>query len=241
LTVQWNEDEELTLFDRANSYISNWFNGIWDPGTPGPASGSDPYTKTRSGILDLGVFGVGSAGALPVTLLTFNTIAQKNNQLIYWTYESAERFDYFELEHSRDAINFSALGRITAAELTTKSGEAKYLHLNPGAGIHYYRLKMADLDGSYKHSHVIQGKIEGNGAVRPLSTFIGTEGLDVNIETSLSSLELRLVDHLGRTIYHSAQAAEAGILNIPVSNLSSGLYFLQVNADGVIETHKLIR
>ncbi|MBK7428574.1 MAG: T9SS type A sorting domain-containing protein, partial [Saprospiraceae bacterium] len=57
----------------------------------------------------------------------------------------------------------------------------------------------------------------------------------------VSSLELRLVDQLGRTIYHSTQAAEAGIINIPVSNLGSGVYFLQVNADGVMETHKLVR
>ncbi|MBK7428575.1 MAG: T9SS type A sorting domain-containing protein [Saprospiraceae bacterium] len=241
ITVQWNEDEELTLFDRANSYISNWFNGIWDPGTPGPASGTDPYTKTRSGILDLGVFGVGSAGALPVTLLTLNTIREKNNQLIYWTFEAAERFDYFEVEHSKDAINFNALGRVTKADLSTKSGEAKYLHLNPGTGIHYYRLKMVDLDGSYKHSHVVQGRIDGKGSVRPLSTFISAEGLNVNVETSVNSLELRLFDQLGRSIYHSTQAAEAGVINIPVSNLSSGLYYLQVNADGVKETHKLVR
>lgn len=241
LTVQWNEDEELVNFNRMNSYISHFINGLWDPADPSAASGSDPYTHTRSGITELSPFGVGSDGALPVNLLTFNTTAQKNNQLLSWTYESAERFDYFEVEHSREGKNFLAVGRVGDSELTTKSGQAKFLHLNPGAGIHYYRLKMVDLDGTFEHSHVIQGRIEGKGSIRPLSTFISSEGLNVNVEAGVSSLELRLVDHLGRTIYRSTQTAEPGIIHIPLSNLSAGHYFLQINADGERETYKLLR
>jgi hypothetical protein len=178
---------------------------------------------------------------LPVTLLTFSTKADKYNQNLSWTYESPERFDYFELEHSRDGQKFNALDRISEGAISSRAYKANYTHVRPGAGIHYYRLKMVDLDGSFVYSQVIQGKIEGSGSVRPLSTFISSEGLNVSVETSVSSLELRLVDQLGRSIYHATQAAEAGIINIPVSNLGAGVYFLQVNADGVIETYKLVR
>lgn len=241
LTVQWNEDEELVNFDRMNSYISHFINGLWDPASPSEASGDDPYTHTRSGITALSPFGVGSGGALPVNLLTFQVAAVKNNQLLSWTYETPERFGYFEVEHSRNGRNFNALGRVAEGELSSRSFKANYTHLRPGAGIHYYRLKMVDLDGSFKHSHVIQGRMDGNGTVRPLSTFISSEGFNVNVETTVNVLELRLADQLGRTIYQSLQAAESGVINIPLSNLSAGIYFLQVNADGNMETHKLLR
>ncbi len=178
---------------------------------------------------------------LPVTLLTFNTKTDKNNQILSWTYESPERFDYFQIEHSRDGKSFNSLDRVAEGEIASRAYKANYTHVRPGAGIHYYRLKMVDLDGSFAYSQVVQGRIDGNGSVRPLSTFISAEGLNVSVETSVSSLELRLVDQLGRTMYHSTQAAEAGIINIPVSNLTAGLYFLQVHADGVMETHKLVR
>jgi hypothetical protein len=178
---------------------------------------------------------------LPINLITFSTKADKNNQNLSWTYESPERFDYFEVEHSRDGQKFNVLDRISEGAFSSRAYKADYTHVRPGAGIHYYRLKMVDLDGSFIYSQVIQGKIEGSGSVRPLSTFISSEGLNVSIETSVSSLELRLVDQLGRSIYHSTQSAEAGIINIPVSNLGAGVYFLQVNADGVIETYKLVR
>src|SRR5690606_37272583 len=122
--------------------ISHFVNGLWDPADPSAASGSGPYTMTRSGFTELSPFGVGSAGALPVNLVSFNTITKKTNQLIFWTFEAAERFDYFELEHSRNGKAFSALARFPLESLTTKSREAQYLHINPGAGIHNYRLKM---------------------------------------------------------------------------------------------------
>lgn len=241
LTVQWNENDELINFDRDNSYISHFKNGLWDPADPSAASGSDPYTHTRSGITELSAFGVGSAGALPVHLLTFQVANVQANQVLNWTYESPVRFGYFEVEHSKDGRNFSALGRVAEGEFSTRAFKANYTHLRPGAGVHYYRLKMVDLDGSFTHSHIIQGRIGGTGTVRPLSTFINSGGLDVQVEASFSSLELRLVDQPGRTIYHSVGAAESGIIHIPLNNLSPGVYFLQSNADGVMETFKVVR
>lgn len=240
LSVQWNGSEELGTFDRGNSYISH-YTSSWQGTDPSAAIGGDPYIQTRSGIESLSPFAVASSGALPVTLLTFNTKTDKQNQILSWTYESPERFDYFEIEHSRDGKSFNALDRVSEGAIASRSYKADYTHIRPGTGIHYYRLKMVDLDGSFAYSQVVQGRIDGSGSVRPLSTFISSEGLNVSVDASVSSLELRLVDQLGRTIFHSTQSAEAGIIQIPLNNLSAGLYFLQVNADGMMETHKLLR
>lgn len=179
--------------------------------------------------------------ALPVTLLSFSTIADKQNQHLSWTYESPERFDYFEVEHSRDGKHFNALSRVLETAIASRAYKANYTHMNPGAGIHYYRLKMVDLDGSFSYSQVIQGRIEGSGVVRPLSTFISSDGFNVSVDAHIHSLELRLADQLGRTVFRSVQTVEAGVINIPAVNLGVGLYFLQVNVDGVMETFKLVR
>lgn len=179
--------------------------------------------------------------ALPVTLLSFTNSLNKENHELSWTYESPENFDFFNIEHSRDAKNFTSIGKIRDGENLSGKFAAHFTHIKPESGLHYYRLKMVDMDGSFQYSNVIQGRIEAIQSVRPLSTFISSEGFVISVEKSLRSLELRLVDQLGRTIFQSVQSAEAGIFNISVSNLVSGLYFLQVNADGVMETYKLIK
>ncbi len=190
---------------------------------------------------DLIINGSVVSAPLPVTLLSFSNSIKSEDQILTWTYESPENFDYFDIEHSRDARSFTSIGKVREGENVSGKYSADFTHHRPAAGIHYYRLKMVDLDGSYEYSNVIQGRIEAIQSVRLLSTFISSDGFDISVEKSLRSLELRLVDQLGRTVYQSVQSAEAGIFNISVSNLTSGIYFLQVNADGVMETYKLVK
>jgi hypothetical protein len=63
LTVQWNGSEELSSFDRTQSYIGHYTGGNWDMSTETPANGDDPYTQTRSGIVSLSPFAVFGANA----------------------------------------------------------------------------------------------------------------------------------------------------------------------------------
>jgi len=78
VTVQWNVDEEETGFTRSTAYLSYWEGGVsslWDVGASLSASGSGPYTLTRTVNFTTNpfYFGVGSAGsALPVELTYFN-------------------------------------------------------------------------------------------------------------------------------------------------------------------------
>lgn len=50
LTLQWNASDELNIFDRNAAYISNFDNNAYDVVPTQAASGSDPYTLTRSNI-----------------------------------------------------------------------------------------------------------------------------------------------------------------------------------------------
>ena len=71
-TFQWNGSDELTDFDRTQSFVSNYDNSMWNNGTVSAASGSNPYTLTESGIFTFSPFIVASdAAALPVELLYF--------------------------------------------------------------------------------------------------------------------------------------------------------------------------
>ncbi|MGB0431170.1 MAG: LamG-like jellyroll fold domain-containing protein, partial [Bacteroidia bacterium] len=78
VTLQWDASEEETGFNRSSSFLSHWENGVssnWDVGTSMSASGSGPYSLTRTVNFstNLFYFGVGSAGsALPVEFTYFD-------------------------------------------------------------------------------------------------------------------------------------------------------------------------
>ncbi len=58
-TCQWNASNEGSLFERTQSGIGFNSTGTWNPQGTAPASGSGPYTRTRSGITSTGALAVG--------------------------------------------------------------------------------------------------------------------------------------------------------------------------------------
>ncbi len=69
LTARWNESLEGVNFNRNHCGIGHYTAGSWQPQTETAASGSDPYSVSRSGITELSAFAVGdTASPMSVTL-----------------------------------------------------------------------------------------------------------------------------------------------------------------------------
>lgn len=87
ITTQWNSAEELTSFDRTLSTIGittdNGTNLDW--GSTSAATGSDPFTQTRSGVSNLGTLMVGDYyyGGISINLQAFLAAAYnaENNNM----------------------------------------------------------------------------------------------------------------------------------------------------------------
>ena len=83
LTTTWNTTDELAGFDRTRGGISNYItspinNVGWDllNTQTAAASGSNPYTYTRSGVSTLGVFAVGTRPVLSPLLVSLKVFLQ---------------------------------------------------------------------------------------------------------------------------------------------------------------------
>lgn len=61
LDLTWNGGDELTNFNRSQCFVSQFYNGNWDIQTLSAATGIDPYTATRLGLVTAGTLGVFSA------------------------------------------------------------------------------------------------------------------------------------------------------------------------------------
>jgi hypothetical protein len=96
----------------------------------------------------------GSKGALPVTLTNFSVATGERSALLQWTTSQEINADFFEIEHSRDALNWNVVGKVKARGEETRSSSYEFVHHDLFAGQHYYRLKMVDTDGSFARSLV---------------------------------------------------------------------------------------
>jgi hypothetical protein len=58
VTLQWTASEELTGFLRDKSYVSQNFNGVWESPAATGASGTDPFTQTKTNVTAFSPFAV---------------------------------------------------------------------------------------------------------------------------------------------------------------------------------------
>lgn len=94
---------------------------------------------------------------LPVSLKSFDAKLVSTTAVLNWTAETESNFSHYIVEKSNDGKEFSNLTMIFGADGANSSGTSysysESLEKAAG-GLVYYRLKMVDIDGSYKYSHV---------------------------------------------------------------------------------------
>jgi len=240
ITAQWNASDELTGFDRNNCAISH-YTSSWDAPTNSVATGSDPYSLSRSNITSLSPFAVASNGVLPTELIAFRAFKQNDDVKLEWQTANEINSDLFEIEHSRDAISYHQIGEIKAALFSDTELSYEFLDKNAFIGTNYYRLKMKDIDGSFKYSetrnvnfHNIRG-LEKDIIIypNPVSDIIYLQFSQIPQKASL-----QLYNKLGQLILDKTLLSS--IQNqVKLKDISTGVYFLNIQTDGQQSIHKI--
>ncbi len=155
LTLQWNTAEELTGFNRTACFVTRYDGSEWSQNTLASASGSDPYTRSLSGITEFSPFTVSSNSAvLPVELLSFTARKRNNQSILEWSTATEINNDYFDIEWSTDGETFEHISSQRGAGTTNVQQNYQDLHSTPAIGLNYYRLKQVDFNGSFQYSNV---------------------------------------------------------------------------------------
>lgn len=183
-------------------------------------------------------------GALPISLLDFTGKLKGNNVLLEWSTSSESNSKEFVIERSDDGSNYRRLNSIPAAGNSSTTKTYSYLDIEATA-LNYYRLKMTDLDGSFKMSNVVI--VKNNGAAQDILYVTNPFADQVNIRfknVPKGKVSVRLMDVTGKTM-------GASVINSPLSSvvvfddypgsLSTGLYILQVSYEGKMYSYKLLK
>jgi hypothetical protein len=184
---------------------------------------------------------------LPVELVSFIGWNENNINKLQWVTASELNSDKFEIEKSTVSGVWNTIGDVRAAGNSNIKLTYNFTDNNPVVGDNYYRLKMIDIDGTFKYSNTINIPISeaitnGFAGVYPNPT--GGE-LNVDIQSvGLYDTYVSVYDVLGKTIFEKPVTIVRGMnkLQFNFNQLAKGTYILRfADAQGTLHSTKFVK
>ena len=187
-------------------------------------------------------FAAANLSVLPLDLLSFTGRLQNDNSvLLNWKTENEINTSHFAIERSIDGNRFTGIGNVTANGRNNAGGSFSYGFtdndaVNQPSQRIYYRLKMVDIDGTFKYSNIVSISM-------PITT--GRLNISPNpvlneVKVSIASvadgrLQWKMMDNVGRTLLKGSEHVKKGAGNnftIDMNRLPAGNYYLSVSGAG---------
>lgn len=197
-----------------------------------------------------GFYKLESENFIPVELTSFNASTSNNQIVLNWTTASELNNRGFEIQQSFDNETFTNLGFVPGFGSTTEAKSYSFTVGNAPAGLHYYRLKQVDFDGSYEYSSLveIEGPVPNDFVLHQNhpNPFNPSTSITFSLPVD-SDVQLSLYNMLGQKVVDITNAQfQAGTHKVDfiAEGLSSGTYIYLISATGsngvdFVETKKL--
>lgn len=260
LTINWEADGQKYM------YVTVKVNGTPVPGISNNcfsvnAGGGATGTKIYTGIVAPGGIpalsatferftgncGTGSScgytqviplggGTLPIKISSFYTKRNGNNVTLNWKSETEINAKEFIIERNT-GNGFVALG--TVAALNNAEGSSySFVDNNNSKTVSEYRLKLVDLDATYKLSET--RAVKGSGAVSDFTVYPNPSSgyTKISIADVTEATTVEVIDNAGRVI---KTIALKNSNSVEVNGLQNGIYLVRVinKATGEAVTKKL--
>ena len=235
-----------------NTYIDG-INAAPNPPTPlakktiFPVNGHDAWSQTYNlsfkengyNVYEWMLTNKRNVEALPVTGFTFSAIkASQNTSLLKWSTLSETANLGIAVEKSINGVNYTQVTFINSSSINGSGAVYQFIDQQPQRGKNYYRIKQVDIDNRFSYSSV---KIL-NFDIKPVIQIGPNPATDfITIKTELGNAKtsVKLFNQQGQLL-QTAAATSQQLFKLPASNLPNGVYYLQVNNDGNIETQKIL-
>ena len=198
-----NELNDINVLDAAGaSYSTSDFD-------------SDPSTGPNFGSVNESFL-----GPLPVALTSFTADPTAQGAQLNW--EVASQYDnaYFAVEVSRDARDFTEIGRVMGDGTHAGAKRFAFEYDAADAGEYYFRLRQVDYDGAATLTDVIAVTI---GTPKTLALRYALQDDFLQISPA-SPGELTVLSMTGQSLAHYTVGSE--LTTIDISDLPSGMFIL---------------
>lgn len=166
---------------------------------------------------------------LPLQMGEFTAVKQSAGIKLNWHTFSEQNTSHFDIERSIDGNNYTVIGNVNAAGNSTSTQYYSYTDLQAPAKTVFYRLRMVDLDGTYRYSQVVAIKNNTNLIAMTLFPSPATDVIQLQIPSERKEMaKLMIVDAAGKQVHTQSLQLNEGTnaVSIPVSHLPAGTYYL---------------
>lgn len=174
---------------------------------------------------------------LPVEWLYFSARAKGNDVQLDWGTSTESNNEGFEIEWSYDGQSFKSIGQQKGAGTTQVEQDYTYLHRKPGSGIHYYRIKQIDFDGSFAYSATRSVSLSSKEQVQFFPNPV-KDKLEF-IKEMEEPLQVKLFDTYGREVKRFQLTKNRA--NFYLGDLAPGLYFAKYQIAGEEKIQRIIK
>ena len=158
---------------------------------------------------------------LPISLTSFSGYKELSNNLLKWTSSTEINTSYFDIERSKDGVEFAKIGEVKASGNSATLINYSYVDNNPNYGINYYRLKEWDTDGKFNISNIvsIDNQQKNNEVIlypNPVKDKLALLFPDNSVKHSTQLLTIT-----GQVL------AETNSNNLELKNIPNGIYIIR--------------
>ena len=169
---------------------------------------------------------MGIVAPLYVDLISFFVKKDQDSAELYWASATELDHDYYAIERSADAQNWTGIAVIEGKGNTSGMTFYQYKDVEPLAGENYYRLKMVDKSGLADYSATKFVQMDENYALYKMYpnptfskvTLLGADKID----------EVQLVNSLGMVVYQKKLDHMDKEVAMDFSNINEGIYWLKL-------------
>ncbi|GGN05049.1 hypothetical protein GCM10010967_45150 [Dyadobacter beijingensis] len=173
-----------------------------------------------------------TSGPLPVTFSRFDIACQGSNARLTWQTAEEVNADYFEIQASKDARQWNAIGMVEAVGNSNVRNDYSF-NVESVYNYGYYRIKEFDEDGKMQETRIVSAKcMNAKGIVaapNPVQSVLQIKLPDQQMV--LHPVSITSISGNGFPVNAERITNANGTMHLNVSHLSSGLYFLTLRRD----------
>ena len=193
----------------------------------------------------INAYGAMQLGVLPVELTLFKGKYTDGTVLLEWS-TGAELNNYgFEIQKRYDNTSFKKIGFVNGFGTTSNGNNYSFEDDDLQSYRIYYRLKQIDFNGGFKYSDVVNIENPALSDYKLYGNYPNPFNPTTTIKYSLpfqSKIKIALYDILGNKVenlYNGEQDSGIHYLLLHAKDLSSGVYFVTMNAPHFIKSIKI--
>ncbi len=181
---------------------------------------------------------------VPVTLTNVRAYQKDKGVQVEWTTQQEINIDRYEVERSRDGLQFSKQGTVNARNSSTVANYKLFDPL-PLIGDNFYRIKIIEA-GQPTYSEVLRVKIS-KGSVNVVTIYpnpINESNITLQLNLEKGNYTLKLTNEMGqqvltKTIAHAGGSAVESM--VAAKALPAGVYQLRIVGEGIDITRQVIK